>query len=33
VPLAIFFYLILFIVFAFPKEFSIMLKNRKFKLV
>jgi len=29
VPLAIFFYMILFIVFAFPKEFSIMLRNRK----
>jgi len=29
VPLAIFFYMILFIVFAFPKEFSIMLRNRE----
>jgi len=29
VPLAIFFYLILFIVFAFPKEFLIMLKKQK----
>lgn len=29
VPLAIFFYVILFVVFAFPKEFSMMLRNRK----
>jgi uncharacterized membrane protein len=31
VPVAIFFYVILFIVFAFPKEFSMMLLNRKNK--
>lgn len=31
VPVAIFFYVILFMVFAFPKEFSIILKKRKFK--
>jgi uncharacterized membrane protein len=29
VPLAIFFYILLFIVFAFPKEFSIILERRK----